>query len=226
VDAQPAHLFQAASACCRALEPFTERDWTVQAGDLTWDVRTTITHATDAVGCYAAHLALRTPRRLRLDFLAHADASNTELLDVLQSAAATLALVASASPPGARAYHTTGMADAGGFLAMGCDEILVHGWDAVRGFGGEFTPPADLAERVLRRLFPWTPSAVPPWQALLWANGRADPPGLPRRPGPDWMWHCAPLDEWDGTVPREDADPPSQYEWDEDSLRWRPAVDR
>jgi hypothetical protein len=130
------------------------------------------------------------------------------LLDVLETAAATLATVASAAPPGARAYHNFGMADTSGFLAMGCDETLVHGWDAVRGLGEEFAPPAALAERVLRRLFRWAPTSESPWPALLWANERADLPGRERL-GPDWAWHCAPLDEWDGAVPREDTNPPA-----------------
>ena len=32
----------------------------------------------------------------------------------------------------------------------------------------------------------------------------------------------APLDEWDGTVLRKDANPPTGYEWDHDAGRWRP----
>jgi hypothetical protein len=115
-----------------------------------------------------------------------------------------------------------GMADTNGFLAMGCDEILVHEWDAVRGLGDELTPPADLAERVLRRLFPWTPTDETPWPTLLWANGRAELPSRERL-GPDWAWHCAPLDVWDGTVPRQDANPPSHYEYDHDARRWMPS---
>lgn len=164
----------------------------------------------------------RVPVRLRFDFRAHPDASNADLLDVLEAAAATLAAVARDAPPGARAYHSAGMADTTGFLAMGCDEILVHGWDAVRGFGAEFTPPTELAERVLRRLFPWAPITDPPWEALLWANGRADLPSR-KRLGPDWVSHCAPLDEWDGTVPCQDASPPSHYQWDQDARWWRPS---
>jgi len=176
----------------------------------------------DAVGWDAAHLALQTPGRLRFDFLAHDGAPNAELLDVLDAAAATPAHVARAAPAGARAFHTDGMADTCGFLAMGCDEILVHGWDAVRGLGGEFAAPADLAGRVLRRLFPWAPPDASAWQTLLWANGRVDLPGRAERPGPDWAWHCAPLDEWDGTVPRRDANPPSRYEWGGQGGRWSP----
>lgn len=215
-------ILEAAAASHQALEPFVARDWSVQAGDLDWDVRRTVAHVCDAAEWYAAHLALQSPRRLRFDLRPHPDASNADLLDVLDAAAATLAAVARAAPPGARAYHNHGMADMTGFLAMGCDEILVHGWDAVRGFGADFTPPAELAERVLRRLFPWAPTNESPWLALLWANGRADLPSRVRT-GPDWSWHCAPLDEWDGTVPRQDANPPSHYEWDHDARRWRPS---
>jgi hypothetical protein len=222
MDLTPDDVVEAASTTRHALEPFIAGDWSVQAGDLDWDVRTTVTHVCDAVGWYAAHLALQSPRRLRLDFRAHPDASNVELLDVLAAAAATLAGVATAASPGTRAYHNHGMADTSGFLAMGCDEILVHGWDAVRGFGGEFAPPEDVAERVLRRLFPWAPTNEPSWQALLWANGRADLDSHERL-GPDWVWHCAPLDEWDGTVPNEDANPPDRYEWDQDARQWNPA---
>lgn len=125
---KPEHLGEAAYACRGALDPFVENDWSAtQAGSLTWDIRQTVTHVCDAVGWYAAHLALRCPRRLRFDFLTHHDASNAEMLDVLEAAAATLAQVAKAAPANARAYHDAGMADVDGFLAMGCDEILVHG---------------------------------------------------------------------------------------------------
>ena len=199
----PGHLRQSASASRGALEPAVELDWSIQAGDLSWDVRGTVVHVIDAVGWYAAHLAVQSPRRLRFDFAAHRDASNRELLDVLEAAAATLAQVATAAPPDARAFHNSGLADSCGFLAMGCDEILVHSWDAIRGLGGEFTPSADIAERVLRRLFPWVSVRASPWQTLLWANGRIALPGQAERIGPDWPWHCAPLDEWDGTVPSQ-----------------------
>jgi hypothetical protein len=56
----------------------------------------------------------------------------------------------------------------------------------------------------------------------LWANGRRDLPDKERL-GPDWAWHCAPLDEWDGKVPRDDANPPNRYEWDNDARRWIPS---
>jgi hypothetical protein len=73
---KPKHLLQAASACRRALAPFVKDDWgAVQAGGLTWDVRQTVTHVCDAVGWYAAHLALRSPPRLRFELV---DAYDTD----------------------------------------------------------------------------------------------------------------------------------------------------
>jgi hypothetical protein len=83
-----------------------------------------------------------------------------------------------------------------GFAAMGCDEVLVHGADLAAAFGLTYDPPRDVCERVLRRIFPWAPADAEPWAALLWANGREPLGDVPteRR----WLWHCAPLDEWDG----------------------------
>ena len=167
----------------------------MRAGDLTWSVRQTVAHVCDAVGWYAAHLASQSTRGLRFDLRAHDDASNADLLDVLDAAAATLAAVADAAPPRVRAFHSTGVTDTSGFLAMGCDEILVHGWDAMRGLNGDLRPPDELAQAVLLRLFPHAPADTPSWATLLWANGRIDLPGKAARLGPDWTWHCEPLDE-------------------------------
>jgi len=163
-----------------------------------------VAHVADAIGWFAAHLAVPSSTQLRFDFRVHDNASNDQLLDVVSAAAATLASVAVASPPDARGFHPFGMADVSGFVALAANEILVHGWDVQQGFEHEFEPPAEDAERVVRRLFPWSPTDTPPWPTLLWANGRRDLPGRPRAT-PNWMSHCAPLDEWDGTVPTRDG---------------------
>ncbi|MGH9229683.1 MAG: hypothetical protein ACRD07_13340 [Acidimicrobiales bacterium] len=93
------------------MEPLADRDWSVPAGGLDWDVRSTLTHVCDALGWYAAHLAARSPSRQRVDLHVHEEATNREVLDVLDAAAAALADVARAAPAGARAYHSAGMAD-------------------------------------------------------------------------------------------------------------------
>ena len=93
---------------------------------------------------------------------------------------------------------------------------------AVSGLGGEFAVPEDLAGRVLRKLLPWAPTDLAPWPALLCANGRVDLPGQHGVRGPTGLAVGAPLDEWDGTVLRQVANPPTGYEWDRDAGRWRP----
>jgi hypothetical protein len=76
--------------------------------------------------------------------------------------------------------------------------MLIHTDDAGRGLGRTFSPPPELAEAVLRRLFPWVvdEDGSDPWELLRWANGRTALGARPRLQG--WAWHCAPLAEWDG----------------------------
>ena len=199
-------LLDAARGCRTTLAPALGADWSVPAGELDWDCRRTLDHVADALLHYAAHLATRAPARL--PHLRDGDPSRTpaELLSVVETAAAILAAVAVSAPPEARGFHGAGMADPEGFLAMGCEETLIHTDDIARGLGLPFRPPDGLSERVLRRLFPWAPVGEEPWATLRWVSGRA-PLGDRPRLDPDWYWHCAPLAEWDGTV-RKRTRPP------------------
>ena len=52
---------------------------------------------------------------------------------------------------------TGGMADASGFAALACDEMLVHTADIAAVLGVGFDPPRGVCARVLARLFPWAP---------------------------------------------------------------------
>ena len=73
-------------------------------------------------------------------------------------------------------------ADAEGFRAQGCAELLQHSYDIANGLGEAFRPPDDLAGRIVARLFPWAPDAEAHpdrWEALLWACGRVALPGHP-----------------------------------------------
>ena len=194
----PDDLRLSAASVVEALRPAKDADWSVPAGDIGWTCRRTLDHITDALLLYAGHLASRATSGLPSLREGDASASPGRLLGVLESAAAVLADVAAttAALPGTRAYHPCGMADPEGFCAMGCDEILVHGWDIGRGLGVDVHPPEELAERVVERLFPWAPAGG--GDVLLWANGRMALPDAARLDS-DWYWHCAPLDEWDGT---------------------------
>jgi hypothetical protein len=177
-----------------------DTDWTTPARDLDWSCRRTLNHSIDAVLWYATNLATTSTQNSgdvrdgKKD-----DSPVPALLRALELSGYLLARVVEASPPGARGWHDAGMADATGFLAMGCDETLVHAYDVTAALGLAFSPPAGLCDRTVRRLFPWAPEHDDPWERLLWCNGRIDLPDHPRL-GPNWGWWCAPLDEWDGVV--------------------------
>jgi uncharacterized protein (TIGR03083 family) len=199
----PEDLRRSVAAAAQALEASAGADWSVAAGDLEWSCRRTLDHAIDANVWYAANLATHVTEDV--DVLRDGSPESAPITDVLQALVISghiLARVAEATPAGGRGYHGAGMADATGFVAMGCDETLVHAYDIGRGLGVPFLAPADVCDRLVRRLFPWAPEHADPWERLLWSNGRISLPGHERL-GPKWGWWCRPLDEWDG-VPRLD----------------------
>lgn len=75
---------------------------------------------------------------------------------------------------------------------MGIVETLVHTHDVAAGLSLSWTPPRDLCDRVLARLFPDAPDDEDRWAVLLWSTGRADLPGRARVTS--WRWHGAPLE--------------------------------
>jgi hypothetical protein len=176
-------------------------DWEAPADPLPWTCRATVDHVVDVLLWYSVQVATEARRSLPRPRRGDATGAPASLVTSMRSSAAVLAAVVRAARPQARAHHPTGMADPEGFVAMGCDEILVHADDIARALGVTFEPPPDLCGAVLDRLFPWAPADDDPFAELLWANGRVALADRPRL-GPDWSWHAAPLDEWDGTVPR------------------------
>src|SRR5437763_620421 len=122
----PNDLLTTADVCRQALTPVLRDDWSVRAGDLDWDCRRTLHHMGDAPALYAVHLASRAQQPLPLARNGDPTRSVSDLLTVLQALAAVLAEVVRATPPGTRAFHPAGMADASGFIAMGCEEMLMH----------------------------------------------------------------------------------------------------
>ncbi len=189
----PDDLRRSAEVVVEALHPARHEDWSVPAGELQWDCRTTLDHVLDTLLLYAAHLATRADRGL--PYLRHGDpeAPIRHLVRSVTSAAGVLAAVVEAAPPHARAYHPAGSADPEGFCAMGCDELLVHAHDIASGLGLAFRGQADVAGAVVGRLFPWAPADGDPWERLLWANGRLS---LARtRLPPDWGWQSTPVED-------------------------------
>jgi hypothetical protein len=195
----PRDIISAVTAAADAMRASADADWTIGARDLDWTCRRTLNHSIDAVLWYATNLATTSTedsgdvRDGKRD-----ETPIPELLHALELSGFILARVVEGSPPGARGFHDAGMADATGFLAMGCDETLVHAYDVTEALGVPFAPPAGTCDRTVQRLFPWAPNHDDPWERLLWCNGRIALPDHPRL-GPSWGWWCAPLDEWDGT---------------------------
>ena len=194
----PEHVLEVARVLRAAFTPHLHRDWSVRAGDLTWSCRATLLHAADC--WYAVELASQCRDWLPPMLAWRAGLTPEEGLAAHDAAAALLAAVMQGMPLAARGYHGQ-PADAEGFAAMHCDEVLVHGYDIALGLGVAFAPPPDLVRRVRDRLFPWTP-AGDPWTTLLWCNGRVPLPDHARLT--DWSWHPAPLSAWNGARRRLD----------------------
>lgn len=199
-------LARAAAVCRSTLEPALNEDWTTRAGDLNWTCQRTLDHVADTLVYYAVMLATRATARPVMARNGDSARSPRELLEIVESTAAVLADVVRAAPEETRAFHPAGMTDRGGFMALGCEEILIHTSDIAAGVRRPCHPPHDLVNRVLRRLFPWAPLDHDPWLTLKWACGRVALPDHDRLDS-NWYWHSAPLSEWDGTVKRRTSPP-------------------
>ena len=191
---------KAAAAWLRGtLTPFTDQNWSVNARDLDWSCLATARHVVDALLIYTGSLAARAQQRRQwpVERCENREYTASQRLGMIEGTAAILAAVADGTPPETIAFHSSGMTDREGFLAMGCSEILAHGFDIASALGAPFDPPRDLAARVTARLFPWTPLDGDAWEALLWSNGRIALPDRPRI-AEIWGWHPMPLSEWNG----------------------------
>jgi uncharacterized protein (TIGR03083 family) len=206
-ELRPDDLLAAAAVCRATLEPALDRDWEVPAREMEWSCRRTLDHIVDALMLYSGYVGPRATARRTPLRNGDPGATLADLLTSAEGAAAILAELVRALPAGTRVFHPAGMADATGYVAMGCEEILVHTWDIAEGLGIPFAAPEELAARIVARILPWAPADVPPWDALRWGVGRIE---LPRhgRLGPDWYWHPAPLAEWDGTIKKRTVPPP------------------
>lgn len=196
------HVRSAAAYMTAVLDPATSDParWEAPAGPVTWSCRTTLAHIAVCCTWYAALLSRQASNNIEVPEPGIA-ADPAALLDVARSAAALLAAAVEAAEPEDLAWHPWGTADRSGFAAMGVDEMLVHGSDIAVGMGLAYDPPSHICAAILRRIFPWAPDNGDPWAALQWANGRINL-GTSRAE-PDWRWHAAPLESWDGTIPRK-----------------------
>jgi hypothetical protein len=190
---------RAAGAAVQALFA-RQPDGAASVPTLGTDVIGVATHLTSCLTWYAADLVAGIEEATAFDLVRRPDAELGEVLTQLRAATEVLARVVDAAGTDERGFHDWGLADASGFAAMGCAELLLHTGDVAEGRGLDWTPPPGLAAATRARLFPWAPADADPWTALLWATGRGELPG--HDPVTSWRWHCAPLEEWDGTRPR------------------------
>lgn len=185
-------LLDAADHCTAALTQRSATNWSARVPGLEWPARTVIEHLVDVLGFYTLHLMAGSRERLRIDVACHAGLSEAEVLQIVATEARALATAAQLLDPATRGFHFHGTTDVSGFLALACSELLIHGDDAARGLGSALEPRADLASKVLQRLFPSAPSDADAWRTLRWATGRGPLEGHPPV-GPDWTYRTAPL---------------------------------
>ena len=188
-----------------ALRGVPDDAWGGQAAGLEWDRWETVEHLCDDLFSYAlqigpgrppldTHVPLAWERRRpggppNAIFVDRA-AGPPGLLEVLEACGSILVAMVRVTSPQVRAYHVYGASDPAGFAAMGIVETLVHTYDVVTGLDLAWSPPGEVCERTLRRLFPEAPTDQDPWGTLLWATGRAELPGKARLT--DWRWDGRP----------------------------------
>lgn len=189
------HLRTTRDLAVAFLRDFEDRDWSAAVPDLEFDVRTLAAHMSQTNFWYSVDFTARGADLVAFVPEIKADSEPADLIASIDVGVDLLATVVAAAPEDARGFHPFGMADASGFAAMACDEMLVHTNDIGRAFEVDFAPPSELAQAVLDRLFPWIAGDEDPWTLLKYANGRIALPDRPRLER--WRWHCAPLSAWD-----------------------------
>jgi hypothetical protein len=143
--------------------------------------------------CGAAQLAIRKQehRYARLYPRLFPEPVPAEVVESIEAAFRLLAFTVRGTGPDVRAYHPRGYADAEGFAALACMEVLVHCHDILTGLGVAFEPSRDVCGRVLARAFPAAVETDDPWTGLLEATGRLALRG--EKPVTEWRQQSAPL---------------------------------
>jgi hypothetical protein len=147
-------------------------------------------HLVSCLAWYAHDLAAGPDEVSAADLLARPAADLRTVSRGVGAWGEVLARTVDAAGPADRGWHPHGVADAAGFAAIGCAEVLVHGTDVADALGLSWSPPGDVAAAVLARLFPRVTDVPDPMAGLLWATGRLALPGQPQRTS--WQYAMAP----------------------------------
>jgi hypothetical protein len=210
VTIRPDSVEAAAAAVVAALQPGVDADWSVRAGDLEWSVEQTIAHMTGAPAKYAFYLSSRSTRYIAVSVFPSVDATRRERLEAIEGCATALAGVAATAPEDAFGFHVSGMRNAEQFLAMACEELLVHTYDVTCGLGLPYGPPEELCRLVIEHSHPGQDEQRPLWPLLLWLNGRRHPAAT--------GWGQAPKLDERSEIPLEFGRDPATGEWR--AIRW------
>jgi hypothetical protein len=192
-------------ALCDALAGVPDDAWALAPAGSEWTCREIMDHLCDTLLSYGTQIAGRTPPREGwvafawdqrpggppLAVKSDPESGTAGIRQLFEAAGALLAAMVRTSPPDVRGYHAFGVSDPEGFAAMGCLEVSAHGWDVAGALGRELVIDGGTVERVLRRLFPELPEGFEPWATFLWATGRGELPGHPRRES--WRWFSEPV---------------------------------
>ena len=207
---RPDSVETAAAVVVAALRPGMDADWSVRAGNLEWTVDRTIAHMTGAPAKYAFYLSSRSTRFVAVRVMPSGDATRQERLEAIEGCAAALAGVAATAPRDAVGFHVSGMRTAEQFLAMGCEELLVHAYDVTCGLGLPYEPPEDLCRLVIEYMYPGRKVQLPVWPFLVWLSGRPHPAAS--------AWGEPPRPDERSQIPLEFARDPVTGEWR--AVRW------
>lgn len=208
---KPDSVEAAAAVVVAALRPGLDADWSVRAGDLEWNVDRTIAHMTGAPGKYAFYLSSRSTRYIAVRVWPDEDATRQERLEAIEGCAAALAGVAATAPQDAFGFHVSGMRNAQQFLAMACEELLVHAYDVTCGLGLPYEPPEELCRLVIEHCYPGrSVGKRPVWPFLVWLSGRSHPAAF--------GWGQAPALDERSQIPLEFGRDPATGEWH--AIRW------
>lgn len=160
-----------------------------------WSSRQTVDHVCNTLAFYCNHAVLAArDHEPRIRSLGDASLTDKELARSVNAWVALLDLVLRSSEEDLLAWHPLGLTDVEGFLALACNELVVHTYDVARAHGTQLNLDQELCERLLRRLFPDVRIEADEAAAelLLWANGRLSTENRAQREG--WRSHPAPLD--------------------------------
>jgi hypothetical protein len=130
---------------------------------------------TGAPGKYAIYLSSRSTRHIAVTVLPSEDATQQERLEAIEGCAGALAGVAGTAPQDAYGFHSTGMRTSEQFLAMACNELLIHTYDVTLGLGLPYEPPEELCRLVIQNCYLGLAERRPVWPFLVWLSGRRHP---------------------------------------------------